>query len=158
MIRQLLYKDLTLAAEVIRLSFGTVAKEFGITEQNCPNHTSFTTTEKLQIHFDKNWLMYGLFDDKHLVGYVSLSKESDNFFELHNLAVLPEYRHNGYGKKLLDLCKEKVKEIKGNKITLSIIEENTVLKNWYIKNGFVHTGTKNFDHLPFTCGYMEWEG
>ncbi len=22
--------------------------------------------------------------------------------------------------------------------------------------GFVHTGTKKFDHLPFTSGYLEW--
>ena len=36
-----------------------------------------------------------------------------------------------------------------------IIEESVVLKNWYIANGFVHTGTKKFDHLPFTCGYLE---
>ncbi len=39
----------------------------------------------------------------------------------------------------------------------TIIEENTVLKNWYIANGFVHTGTKKFDHLPFTTGYLEWK-
>lgn len=36
-------------------------------------------------------------------------------------------------------------------------EENTILKTWYAANGFVHTGTKKFKHLPFTTGYMEWE-
>jgi ribosomal protein S18 acetylase RimI-like enzyme len=101
--------------------------------------------------------MYGLFNDKQLVGYVSLSKENDGVFELHNLAVLPEYRHFGYGRQLLDLCKEKAKEHGKNKITLGIIEENIVLKNWYAANGFVHTGTKKFEHLPFTVGFMEWE-
>ena len=24
-------------------------------------------------------------------------------------------------------------------------------------NGFVHTGTKKFDHLPFTIGYLEFD-
>ena len=43
-------------------------------------------------------------------------------------------------------------------IKIGIIEESTVLKNWYISNGFVHTGTKKFDHLPFTSGYLEWRG
>ncbi len=42
-----------------------------------------------------------------------------------------------------------------NKIQIGIIEENTILKNWYTKNGFVHTGTQKFEHLPFTVGFME---
>ena len=34
-------------------------------------------------------------------------------------------------------------------------EENIKLKNWYVANGFIHTGTKQFNHLPFTVGFME---
>ncbi|MCL1821166.1 MAG: GNAT family N-acetyltransferase [Oscillospiraceae bacterium] len=150
--------QLNLTADVIRASFATVATKFGLTEQNCPNHTSFITVDKLQKHFNSDWLMYGLYEHKRLVGYVSLSKEGDGAYELHNLAVLPEYRHKGYGKQLLDFCKAKVKELNGHKITIGIIEENTVLKNWYAANGFIHTGTKTFAHLPFTVGFMEWEG
>jgi hypothetical protein len=37
-----------------------------------------------------------------------------------------------------------------------IVEDDTVLKNWYTANGFTHTGTKRFGHLPFTVGFMEW--
>lgn len=156
MIRQLEPSEYSLAADVIRASFATVAKELGLTEQNCPKHTSFiTTAERLQTHRDWGWQLYGLFDEERLVGYVSLSKEADGVFELHNLAVLPECRHNNLGKQLLDFCKMKAKELGGKKIILSMIEENTVLKNWYMAYGFVHTGTKKFDHLPFTSGYME---
>ena len=50
-------------------------------------------------------------------------------FELRHLAILPEYRHKGFGKTLLDFCKAKVKELGGSKITLGIMEENTVLKD-----------------------------
>ena len=92
---------------------------------------------------------------KKMVGYMSLSKESDDIYELHNLAVLPEYRHNGLGKMLLDHAKETVKALGGKVIKIGIIEESTVLKNWYIANGFIHTGTKKFEHLPFTSGYLE---
>mgnify|MGYP003509241146 CR=1 FL=1 len=93
----------------------------------------------------------------NIIGYMSLSKESDDAYELHNLAVLPEYRHNGYGKLLLDHAKDVVKASGGNVIKIGIIEESTVLKNWYIANGFVHTETKKFDHLPFTSGYFSSE-
>ena len=157
-IREIRQTELDIAARVIRLSFATVAEEFGLTEQNCPSHTSFITADKLKNHFERGWLMYGLYCDGRLVGYVSLSQENDGMFELHNLAVLPEYRHEGYGKQLLDFCKNKIKALGCNKITIGIIEENTILKNWYTANGFAHTGTKTFAHLPFTVGFMEWEG
>lgn len=68
MIKQLDLTDFPIAAETIRTSFATVAKEFNITEQNCPTHTSFSiTTEKLQTHFDSGWLMYGLYDNGQMV-------------------------------------------------------------------------------------------
>jgi ribosomal protein S18 acetylase RimI-like enzyme len=77
-------------------------------------------------------------------------------YEMNEVSVLPGYRHFGYGKELLDFSKAKVKELRGSKITIGIVEENVVLKDWYIANGFVHIGTKQFEHLPFTVGFMEW--
>ena len=44
-----------------------------------------------------------------------------------------------------------------NKIKIGIVEENTVLKEWYKTFGFVHTGTRKYEHLPFTVGFMELE-
>ena len=102
--------------------------------------------------------MYALYSGKKIIGYMSLSEESDGACALHNLAVLPEYRHRGFGKLLLDHAKEVVRASGCNVIKIGIIDESTVLKNWYIANGFVHTGTKKFDHLPFTSGYLKWEG
>ena len=102
--------------------------------------------------------MYALYANDKIIGYMSLSKEGDEVLELHNLAVLPEFRHNGYGKLLLEYAKKKAISLGYSKIKIGIIEESTVLKNWYIQNGFVHTGIKKYDHLPFTSGYMEWIG
>ena len=147
--------DLLRCLDVIRQSFKTVADDFGLTYENCPGHTSFITPDVLDAQMNRGWHMYALYAEEDIIGYMSVSKESDGSCELHNLAVLPEYRHNGFGKLLLDHAKEAVKSLGGNTIKISIIEENTVLKNWYIANGFVHTGTKKFDHLPFTSGYLE---
>lgn len=72
-----------------------------------------------------------LYHEEKIVGYMSLSKESDTTYELHNLAVLPEYRHNGFGKSLLDYAKQTVKSLGGNIIKIGIIEESTILKKWY---------------------------
>lgn len=142
--------------DVIHKSFATVASEFNLTEQNCPKHTSFMPLEKLQAQMDRGFILFGLYDGVRLVGYASLSDEDDGIYELHNLSVLPECRHNGYGRLLIDHAKEKVRDMKGEIIRIGIIEENTVLKNWYAGSGFIHTGTCKFDYLPFTAGYMEW--
>ena len=151
-------EELQISLDVIHQSFHTVADQFGLTKGNCPKHTSFIPLSFLETQKNWGWHMYALYAGKKIIGYMSLSKEDDNTYELHNLAVLPEYRHNGFGKLLLDHAKDVVKALGGKVIKIGIIEESTVLKNWYIANGFVHAGTKKFDHLPFTSGYLEWKG
>lgn len=155
MIKQLEYSDLESCLRVIRESFASVASDFKLTEQNCPNHTSFITLEKLQNQSNKGTQMFGYFCDDKIVGYVSLSKIDNLAYELNNLAVLPDYRHKGYGKELMDFCKAKVKELGGDKITIGIINENAALKDWYAAYGFINTGTHRFEHLPFIVGRME---
>lgn len=155
-IRPVCYDMLPDVLDVIRAGFAAAAAEFGLTRENCPRDTSFIPIETLQTHMQLGWYMFGLFDGEKLIGYASLSDEGDSVYELHSLAVLREYRNKGCGKALLDHAKEKVRAFGGTKIEIGIIEENKVLKEWYRKNGFAHTGTKKFDHLPFTSGYMEW--
>jgi ribosomal protein S18 acetylase RimI-like enzyme len=99
--------------------------------------------------------MYVLIADDEIIGYMQIEEVVNNNYEVQKITVLPEFRHCGYGKIMLDYAKEKIKELKGTKITLGIIEENELLKRWYLKNGFVHVGTHKFNHLPFTTGFME---
>ncbi|MBQ9150907.1 MAG: GNAT family N-acetyltransferase, partial [Clostridia bacterium] len=101
--------------------------------------------------------MFGLYASNQLIGYLSLSEVGEGVFELHNLAVLPAYRHRGFGKLLLDHAKETVRHLNGHTITLGLIDEDTRLKDWYTANGFVYVGARKYDHLPFTSGYMEWK-
>jgi GNAT superfamily N-acetyltransferase len=144
-------------AEVVRRSFSTVAKDFGWTAENAPTFTAFITDERLYSKLTGGCYPYGLFVDDKVFGFVSLTGIGDGVYELNHLAVLSEWRHFGYGKKLLDFCKAKVREFGGYKITIGIVEENTRLKDWYAANGFIHTGTKKFEHQPFTAGFMEWK-
>ena len=156
MIKLLHPVDFPLAVKVIRNSFATVAEEFELTEQNCPMYTSYSTTvERLERRHKMGMLIYGLFNGEILVGSVTISENDKHECEILNLAVLPEYRHKGYGKQLLCFCIEKAKEMKAGKIWFSFNADNTVLKNWYIKNGFVLTELKQFDMFPFNIGYME---
>ena len=40
-----------------------------------------------------------------ICGYYSLLMQDNNECELNNLAVFPEYRHSGFGKRLLEHIK-----------------------------------------------------
>lgn len=150
-------KHLSVYADVIRKSFATVADSFGWTKAIAPTFTAYISDEKLFAKHTDGYYPFGLFVEDVMVGFVSLTDLSNGIFELNHLAVLPEWRHFGYGKLLLDFCKDKVKSLRGSKITIGIVAENTVLKCWYMVNGFTHTGTKKFDWQPFTAGFMEWE-
>ncbi|MCL1858754.1 MAG: GNAT family N-acetyltransferase [Oscillospiraceae bacterium] len=162
-IREVCESELEKCAEVIRQSFLTVAKQFGLTEQNCPKHRAFIKTERLVSEKNFGIMQFGLFitnktkNGDVIIGFAALQKLEENIYELKMLSVLPEFRHNGYGHALVDFAKCKVKELYGQKITIGIVEENEILKNWYISNGFTQTGTKFFpdNPKPFTVGFME---
>ena len=143
-------------AEVVRQSFATSARDYCLTRENCPDHWSFITNDKLSNKFTDGYYPFGLFIDNKIIGFVALSDKGEGVYEMNTLSILPEYRHLGYGKTLLDYCKNKCVEFGGNKIVISLADTDNVLKQWYIANGFVHTGTKKFENLPLPVGYMEY--
>lgn len=155
-VRQLTENELPAALDVIHRAFATVAGEFGLTRENCPAHTSFMPEERLRTQFNDGRYMFGVYEGGVLAGCASLSDGGGGAYELHNLAVAPEYRRRGYGELLLRHAKNRLRDLGGRKITVGIIDGSDLLREWYLKNGFIHTGTENFAHLPFTVGYMEW--
>lgn len=156
MIKQVNNKEqLNVCLDIIHRSFITVAEEFGLTENNCPSHTSFMTICKLEKQFDDGRPMFLFYQDSIPVGYFSLAKYNDEEWELINLAVLPEYRHLGIGQSMINFAVITVKNYGGKKISIGIIEENSILKNWYLNLGFKHISKRKFKHLPFTVGHME---
>lgn len=157
MIREVKREDIRTCVEIIRQSFKTVADEFGFTPDNAARFTAFATTEdRLSWQMDnENRLMYIYEQDEIPCGYYSLLMQENEECELNNLSVLPEHRHLGIGKKLLDHAYESAKNAGCKVINIGIVEENAVLRKWYEQNGVVHIGTKKFDFFPFTCGYMK---
>lgn len=154
-IREVRDGELDICADVIRRGFGTVAKDFGLTIENVPTNGAFIKTERLAADREKGNQMFVLTENETIVGFMQLERADDEKYYLQKISVLPECRHRGYGKELLRTANEKVRAVGGRKIEIAIIEENEQLKKWYIKNGFTHTGTRKFDHLPFTVGFME---
>ncbi|MCR5459564.1 MAG: GNAT family N-acetyltransferase [Acetatifactor sp.] len=156
MIREIKDTEVKECVKVIRESFQTVADEFGITPENAPRFTAFATDEERIQHQlnDEHRPMYGYFSEDKLVGYYSLMIMGGKTSELNNLCVLPEFRHKGFGEELLKHAFEKAIELGCNIMRIGIVDENLVLRKWYEKYGFEHTGSMKFDFFPFTAGFM----
>jgi ribosomal protein S18 acetylase RimI-like enzyme len=140
---------------IIRNSFITVANVLGLTPENAATNPAFLTFEKFKAAVAKGILMFGLFSEKRQVGFVALEIAEDRVYYMERLAVLPEFRHQGFGVKLMDFVFEYVRSLGGQKVSIAIIDENEVLKRWYLKYGFEPTEIKHYPHLPFTVCFME---
>lgn len=156
-IRAVKSEDIPVCADLIQKSFITVANALGFTETNAPGFTGFAiTSEKLYRQMDnENRQMYVFEENGILCGYYSLLIQNNEECELNHLAVLPEYRHNGIGKKLLNHAFDMARNAGCKIVNIGIVEENTVLRRWYAQNGAIHVGTKKYDFFPFTCGIMK---
>ena len=145
---------LPISLEIIQKSFATVADEFHLTKENCPGHPTFMTLNKLQHSFESGKRMFLYCSGSKPVGFFSLKQFDSETWEMDHLAVLPKYRHRGIGRELLKFAEKTVKQQNGKTLKIGIIEKNEQLKQWYLQNGFVSTGTSHFEHLPVTVGFM----
>lgn len=147
--------ELEESCRVIREAFATVAAEFGLTVQNTPTNPAFIGPDNLIAMQAKGVRLFGMYEGGDQIGFAAIERVDDDRYYLEKLAVLPKYRHRGYGKGLIDFTVEYVKSRAGKKIGIGLIDENRVLRDWYYRYGFVETGTKHFQHLPFTVCFME---
>ncbi len=153
-IRPLRRDELPAANRVLREDFADIAARFGLSEENCPTNGAFHRVERLEADWDAGCVPYGLFVGAELVGFMQLERISDEEVALNKLTVLPAHRRRGFGERLVAYAKSAARTDGAAVLTLGMIEENTELKQWYASLGFAHTGTKRYDGLPFTAGYM----
>jgi len=146
--------ELEQSVSVIREAFRTVAQEFNLTQESAPTHPFFSTGEQL-IELRKKAAFFGLYVDETQAGFVAVEKAEVGTFFLGRLAVIPTLRHHGYGTMLVRFVLDYVKKQGGARVGLGMIDGHTVLKDWYKSLGFVQTGTRKFDHLPFVVCFME---
>jgi len=156
-ILEITHNGLDKSVDVIRRAFGTVADEMGLTPENCPVYPAFTTIDKLKEMRGKGGVFFGLFAGGLQAGFVAVEKERDNQYYLKRLAVLPEYRHASFGRELVDFIIDYVKNRGISKLCIAIVNEQTVLKDWYEGMGFRETSVREFEKLPFTVCFMEMD-
>jgi GNAT superfamily N-acetyltransferase len=154
-IKQIITEEqLAKSLEVIRQSFRTVAEEMNMTREKTPDHPAFYTMERLQ-DLHKRATFWGLYVDGNQVGFIASEKSEDGVYFMDRLSILPAYRLHGYGRKLVEYLLDYIRKQGGAKVALGMVNSQTNLKNWYKSFGFLETGTKQFEHLPFLVCFME---
>ena len=142
---------------VLRQSCATVVAQFGLTEQNCPKNPAFYTEQRYAEDLDRGVQYYLLEDEGQVCGCVALERAKPEAVYLERLAVLPEHRCKGFGQALVHHIFVEARQIGVRRVEIGIIKEDTRLKDWYRRLGFVPTVTKTFDHLPFVVGFLAKE-
>lgn len=155
-IRKANHHDVKALAEIIRVSYKTVAQRFNLTSDNCPKHPSNCTTEWIERDITRGVIYYILESNQQPVGCMGLEVANEKTCYLERLAVVPEKRNQGVGLKLLQYFIEEAKLSGFEKIGIGIIAKQSDLKSWYQRKGFKETGRKSYPHLPFEVAFMEY--
>ena len=153
-IREADHQDVSLLATLIRDSYRDVAERFGLTAENCPKHPSNCTQGWITKDFDRGVAFFILERNSAPVGCAALEKADSEACYLERLAVTPANRRNGFGKILVEHICNQAKVLEAKRISIGIIAEQSELKSWYRKLGFIDGETKEFPHLPFFVAFM----
>ena len=151
------FADVRVLSGLIRVSFRDVAERFALTVENCPNHPSNCTDEWIENDLARGVAYYILEHDGAPVGCIALEKANPDLCYLERLGVLPESRRKGFGRKLVDHVFAEARALGAKQISIGIISDDTELKLWYQRVGFVEKQTKEFAHLPFLVSFMSYE-
>jgi diamine N-acetyltransferase len=148
--------DLAACVNLLRSAFGTVAKDFGLTEISAPTNAAFTTLDNLRTHVQNGLAFYGMFGDASLIGCVAIkqSKADKSIFYIERLAVAPEDRHRGHGAKLLSFACGRILARGGKTASIGLMDNNERLKQWYKSKGFAQHDCRRIEHLPFKVCFM----
>ncbi len=153
-IRRCTQKDTGLLVQAIRESFRGVAQRFGLTEENAPRHPSNCTAEWIQQDMGRGVIYFILVNDNIVSGCVALELASPEACYLERLSVLPNQRRHGFGKALVSHVLSEARLRGALRVDIGIIAEDTELKAWYKRLGFIETETKEFPYLPFRVTFM----
>ena len=150
-------EDAGLIAGIVSEANKDVAELFKLNRENSPKHPSFCTDDWVLADLKRGEEYFLFAEDGIAKGCVAFEQADAGTAYLNRLSVLPCYRHNGIGASLVRHVLDYAKSKNIRTVSIGIIAEHEVLKNWYLKLGFIAGDTRKFDHLPFNVQYMRYE-
>lgn len=81
--------------------------------------------------------------DQQIIGKVNLQLIAE-IGGIYGLGILPEHRGKGFGRAILIMAIEKLKELKASEVMLQVAAENSKALNLYKSCGFIETSTMDY--------------
>ena len=139
--------DSKIITNILNKAFNTVALQFNYTKENAPKFNAFIDSNVIEYGLKKGLKMYGYFVDDQIIGCVGYSFFKDQIYFIERLATLPEYRHKGIGKKLMEYMENRIRENDGKIIEIHVVDENIKLIEWYKKLGFIYIRVDDLSNI-----------
>jgi ribosomal protein S18 acetylase RimI-like enzyme len=128
--------DSTIIKNILNRAFLTVALNFGFTKESVPRFPAFIDSDVIEKQLKNGLKMYGFKINDQIVGCIGYSFYKDQIYFIERLATLPEYRHLGIGKKLIEYIENKIKENGGKTVEIHVVDKNVILVEWYKKMNY----------------------
>lgn len=142
--------------KTINKSFLSVAKQFGYTKEKVPTFPAFIDETVIQKQIDNGMKLFGYLSNNRYIGSIGYKDtKQPGLFIIERLAVIDKYRHQGIGTKLMKYVIEEIKNENGKIVEVQIVNENNILKNWYLQQGFKEIRIDDYCHLPFRVGILQ---
>jgi len=134
-----------------------VARRFGLNADNAPTHPSLITAQRIKESMNRGVRYFAAEVEGRMAGCAGLEQASAEVCYLERLAVLPAHQNRGLGSALIEHAAGEAAWLGAGRLEIGLIAQQDELMAWYRRRGFVLTGTKTFDHLPFTVAFMRRE-
>ena len=151
MITAVLEYDLKEYYEVMMSSYRDAAIKAGFPDRG--RSSSFSYEDLISAYHKGDKLFHKRYEDR-TVGIIRM-KLNGTVCKINDIAVLPKYQRNGYGRELLDFIKAKAAELGADKIELGMFDDNAELGRWYENNGFKTVETMMYENSPHIIRRME---
>jgi ribosomal protein S18 acetylase RimI-like enzyme len=149
--------DSKIITDILNKAFITVAHQFNFTKENAPTFPAFINSDRIDGFLQKGLKVYGYKNNDLIIGCVGYSYYKDQIYFIERLATLPEYRHLGIGKKLMEFIEKRIIEIGGRIAEIHVVDKNIVLREWYKKLNYLEIRIDEIETLPFNSCVMNKE-
>ena len=147
-------KDSKIITGILNKAFITVALQYNYTKENAPKFPAFIEPNIIENGLNNGLKMYGYYLDDQIIGCVGYSFYKDNMYFIERLATLPEYRHKGIGKILMEYVENIIKKNNGKIIEIHVVDENKRLIEWYKKFNYKEIRVDEIKTFPFNSYVM----
>jgi len=149
--------DSKIITDILNRAFLTVAQQFNFTKENAPTFPAFINSDRIEGSLQKGLKMYGYKYNDQIIACAGYSYYKDQIYFIERLATLPEYRHLGIGKKIMDFVENKIVETGGKIAEIHVVDKNIELREWYKQLGYVEIRIDEIKTLPFNSCVMNKE-